>query len=381
LAARGLLLALDYSPATGGIARLLDGWSRDTDEMEWLVLTTTLGPRSERVVRTSMRAMPLAAVLRGRPWLRQAEDRVVVASHPYLSGLAVAIAKSSGARSAFIAHGSELLPRRLAHRLALAPLIAADIAVCVSSHTAELVRRRGWRQHPHVTVLHPMLRSPWLVAAIPRREPATGLRLVTIGRLVEGHKNFEMLIRLCAVLHPLGVVESLTIIGGGPRLDALRRRVAALGLSGVVDLPGHLSSEEVAVILGSSAIGILASRDSLAERVFEGFGLVVHELAGAGLPVLAGAAGGTIEAVHEPWGRTLDPDDLWAWVQAIEQVYTDEDQRREMGTAALAWASLIDPLGSARAFARVLLEKHPGKKPSGTPENRRRSFALWPRQR
>jgi glycosyltransferase involved in cell wall biosynthesis len=178
--------------------------------------------------------------------------------------------------------------------------------------------------------------------------------------LVEGHKNFELLIRLCAVLHPLGIVERLTIIGGGPRLGALRSKVAALGLSEVVKLPGHLPPLEVGSILGLSHVGLLASRDSMAERVFEGFGLVVHELAGAGLPVLAGAAGGTTEALHEPWGRKLDPDDLWSWVEAIEQLYADENQRRQMGAAALAWARSIDPVGSARAFARVVLEKRPG---------------------
>jgi glycosyltransferase involved in cell wall biosynthesis len=145
-----------------------------------------------------------------------------------------------------------------------------------------------------------------------------------------------------------------------------------------VDLPGHLPPREVGIILSSSHVGVLASRDSMAERVFEGFGLVVHELAGAGLPVLAGAAGGTTEALQEPWGRSLDPDDLWGWVEAIEHLYTDEDQRREMGAAALAWANAIDPLGSARAFARVLFEKHPGKKPNGTREDRHRSFALGP---
>jgi phosphatidylinositol alpha-1,6-mannosyltransferase len=202
---------------------------------------------------------------------------------------------------------------------------------------------------------------------------------VVLSRLVEGHKNFEMLLRLCAVLHPLRVVERLTIIGGGPRIGALRKKAAALGVGDVVDLPGHLPSEDVAVILRSSHVGLLASRDSKAERVFEGFGLVVHELAGAGLPVLAGAAGGTTEALHESWGRALDPDDLWAWVEAVEQLYADEGQRREMGAAALDWANSIDPLGSARAFTRVVLTERPAEKPNG--REGRRSFALGPRPR
>src|SRR5438132_13331681 len=84
MTARGLLLALDYSPAPGGIARLLDGWIVDTAEIEWLVLTTTTGPESERVVRTTRRMMPVVAALTGRRWLRGADERVGVASQPSL---------------------------------------------------------------------------------------------------------------------------------------------------------------------------------------------------------------------------------------------------------------------------------------------------------
>jgi phosphatidylinositol alpha-1,6-mannosyltransferase len=169
-----------------------------------------------------------------------------------------------------------------------------------------------------------------------------------------------MLIRLCAVLHPIGVVERLTIIGGGPRRIALLAKAAALGLKEVVDLPGHLPETEIQALLATSHVGLFASRDSIAEGGFEGFGLAVHELAAAGLPVLVGAAAGATEAAHAPWARQLDPDDLWAWVQAAEYLYANEEQRRAMGTAALGWASAIDPLDSAKRFTGALLRQRGG---------------------
>jgi glycosyltransferase involved in cell wall biosynthesis len=174
--------------------------------------------------------------------------------------------------------------------------------------------------------------------------------------LSEGYKNLEVLIRLSAVLHPRGVVERLTIVGGGPRLVALRHKVAALGLTAVVDLPGYLPENEVRDLLVTCHVGLFASRNSLAEGGFEGFGLAVHELAAIGLPVLVGAAGGAVEAAHDPWAWKLDPDDLWAWVQAVEELYAHEDQRLAMGEAALAWARDIAPLDSARTFTRALME-------------------------
>jgi phosphatidylinositol alpha-1,6-mannosyltransferase len=166
-----------------------------------------------------------------------------------------------------------------------------------------------------------------------------------------------MLIRLCAVLHPIGVVERLTIIGGGPRRIALLEKAAALGLKDVVDLPGHLPEIEIQGILTTSHVGLFASRDSIAEGGFEGFGLAVHELAAAGLPVLVGAAAGATEAAHAPWAHQLDPDDLWAWVQAAEYLYANEEQRLAMGTAALTWANAVDPIDSAKRFTRVLLQQ------------------------
>ena len=354
--ARGLLLALDYPPAPGGISRLLNGWIVDTNEIEWLILTTTSGPGSQRVVRTTLRTMPLAA-LRGRTWLRQADDRIVVAAHPSLSGLAVALAKSTGARSGCIGYGIELVPRRLRHRVALAPMRAVDVVVSISGHTAGLLRKAGVRQS-RTTIVRPSLRPPWLALSPGRRRPAAALRLVALTRLNEGYKNLEVLIRLCAVLHPIGVVERLTIIGGGPRLAALREKASALGLENVADLPGHLPEEGVRAILATSHIGLFASRDSMAEGGFEGFGLAVHELAAAGLPVLVGTSAGATEAAHDPWARLLDSDDLWAWVEAVEELYADEDQRLAMGAAALAWATAIDPTHSAKCFTRVLL-RHP----------------------
>jgi phosphatidylinositol alpha-1,6-mannosyltransferase len=175
--------------------------------------------------------------------------------------------------------------------------------------------------------------------------------------LIDGYKNLEMLIRLCAVLHPIGVVDQLTIVGGGPRRTALLEKAAALGLKSVVDLPGHLPEAQIRALLATCHVGLFASRDSTAEGGFEGFGLAVHELAAAGLPVLVGAAAGATEAAHPPWARLLDPDDLWAWVQAAENLYANEEQRLAMGTAALAWANAVDPTDSAKRFTRALLQQ------------------------
>lgn len=354
MVARGFMLALDYPPARGGISRLLDAWTVDTDVMEWRIIATTPGERSQRVQRASLQSVLLVAAKHGRGWLRQAEERIVVAGHPYLSGLSVAAASVLGARSGSVVYGLELVPRNVKHRLALAPLAAIGTVVAISDHTAAAAVRAGARQS-RVTVVRPRLRPPWLASTAPRRPSTRGLRLVTLSRLTEGYKNLELLLRLVAVLHPLGVVDRLTIIGGGPRQSALRAKAAALDVGDIVDLPGHLADDELGRLLSDCDVGLFASRDSIAERGFEGFGLVVHELAAAGLPVLVGAAAGAVDAVAPPWARLLDPDDLWLWVEAVENLHANEADRLAMGAAALEWVLAVDPLESARDFARALL--------------------------
>lgn len=356
MAARALLFALDYLPASGGIARLLDAWTVDTDVMEWRVITTAPGPRSERVSRASLRSMLLVAARDGARWARQADERVVVAGHPYLSGLAVAAASVMRARSGCAAYGRELVPHGPKHRLALAPLAAIGTVVAISDYSAALAVRAGARRS-RVSVVRPRLRPPWLASAAPHRPSVRGLRLVTLSRLSEGYKNLELLLRLVAVLRPLGVVDRLTIIGGGPRGRALHEKAVALGVDDAVDLAGHLPDEEIGRLLIDCDVGLFASRDSIAERGFEGFGLVVHELAAAGLPVLVGAAAGALDATVAPWARLLDSDNLWCWVEAIEELYADEAARLTMGQAALDWVLATDPLESAREFGSALL--HP----------------------
>ena len=359
MTARGLVLALDYPPTPGGIARSL-GWIVDTPEIEWLVLTSSHGPGSRGVLRADLSRMPLLAARAGVGWLRRSQDRVVVAAHPYLSGLAVATATVSGARSACIAHGQELVPRRLRHRLALAPMLAADVVVAHSRCSADALSRIGVRRS-RIAVVHPRLRPPWLARAPAPRAPGTPLRLVALTQLNDGYKNLELLFQLCALLHPLGVVERLTVIGGGPRLPALRTKAASLGLGDTVHLTGHLAEADVSAILTASHLGLFPSRNSLlAEGGFEGFGLAVHELAAAGLPVLVGAVAGALDAAEGSWARPLDPDDLWAWVRAAEEIHADEAQRLAMATAALSWASAIDPLDTTSRFVSALLGRESG---------------------
>ena len=350
---RALLLALDFPPRDGGISRLLHSWSADTANVEWFVITRSSGAPGPRLRRSNIRSL-LSDLIAGVRWVRAGDQRVVLAGHPYLAALAVLVAIPAGADSASLAFGSELLARGRANRLALRALRRVDTVVAISHHSADSVKRLGVASG-RIRVVTPLLAPPWLAASPPRRNPAMRLHLIALTRLTEGYKNIELLLRACAVLKPTGILERLTIIGTGPRLGALREKADQLGVADIVQFVGFVPDDAIANRFAEAHVGLFPSRFSPAEHGVEGFGLAIHEMAAAGIPVLVGNAGGAVDAADHAWAHLLDPDDVWSWVKAIEGFYNDEPRRFTLGTQALGWARAIDPTGSAEEFAQAMI--------------------------
>lgn len=345
-ARRWLLLATDYPPAGGGISRLLDCVVESScAEIEWRVLTTTPGDRTASVVRCSgMAALAVEAARQSR-WLAGAQDRRVVCGHVYLTPLALVTAGMAKAPCTVLAYGNEVIPRRFLHRLPLAALRAAGSIVAISEFTASRVERLGVAPR-RIKVAHPGLRAPRKCLPLPRRrESDQPLRLVALTRLADAYKNVELLLRVARVLSATGAVEVLTIIGDGPLRAAMERKSVDLGVESFVRFPGRLDDEAVGRVLTEAHLGLFPSRFSPAEGGFEGFGLVIQEFAAAGLPVLAGDAGGVPDACHPSWSILLDPSDVRAWVTTITRLAGDEDERFSLVEGAHRWACDVDGIG------------------------------------
>lgn len=341
---RVLLLTTEYPPDPGGIARLLAGIvAASADEVDWRV----------RVVRPSRPVGELWHLGADRRWLRGVPAGAVVCGHPYLSGLGIVVARACGVTAGCIVHGRELVPTRWAHAMLLRPLRHHTGVVAVSGHSARVAVRLGVPAAV-VRVVPPEMAPGWAPLTPAAREVGAPLRLVSVGRLDDGYKNVELLLRLVAVLSAVGVVEHLTIVGDGRRRPAIEAKVRQLGLGGAVHLVGTISDRDLAGVLAEHDLGVFASRDSLAEHGFEGFGLVVEEMAASGLPVLVGRAAGAVDAAHPGWSTTLDPDDLGAWVTEVRRLHGDEEARRTMADQALAWAATVDSRATARRMLAVV---------------------------
>ncbi len=349
---RALLVTPDYPPRLGGIARVLDALVTATrPACEWHVVTTVEGPSTPDVERVRGHvALERAALARAR-WLSKAERPLVVCGHLHVAGEARSAAVAARAPMGLLVYGAEIVSGGARHRVARA-LSAGKRVVAISSATAERAVRAGFREED-LRIVHPSLRPDARAVDPQPRDPRSGLRLVCVARLTESYKNLELVLRAAALLAPTGAVADVTVVGDGPRRGALEHKAAELQVSDIVRFVGAASDSERFDALSHAHVGLFPSRETLGEGS-EGYGLATQEMAAAGLPVLAGRAGGTVDAVDDAWGVLLDPDDLRSWVVELQALADEEPRRLRMGAAGIAWAEAVDPGDAPRRLLEAL---------------------------
>lgn len=153
-----------------------------------------------------------------------------------------------------------------------------------------------------------------------------------VGRLTQ-KKGVRDLLQAVARVRA-GGATSVVIVGSGPLESELRDYAVANGL--IVDFLGHLPPDEVRAVLERARLFVAPSQ-SAPDGDAEGFGLVFLEAALAGLPVVAYAHGGVVEAVKNFETGLLCPEgDVESLALAIERMLADPARARAMGAAGRA---------------------------------------------
>jgi colanic acid/amylovoran biosynthesis glycosyltransferase len=156
--------------------------------------------------------------------------------------------------------------------------------------------------------------------------------VLAVGRLIE-KKGFADLVEACARLRDEGRRFRCRIVGKGPLRGALGRRIAELGLEGIVELAGPLPREALldlypraSVVVAPSVVGADGNRDGLPTVLIEAMAL--------GVPVVATDVTGIPELVeHGRTGLLVAQHDPAALAAAIGRLLDDR-----AGAAALAAA-------------------------------------------
>lgn len=194
---------------------------------------------------------------------------------------------------------------------------------------AVIVLSRSWRdwvRHacPEASVV--MIHNPVLVpepGAAPDREVNVILGLNRLEPLKGTH---DLLQAVAALVERRPDIRLR--LGGDGEIDAVRARVAELGLQRHVELLGWVGPQQRERELARAGIYALPSyREAMPMGVLEAMA--------AGLPVVATAVGGIPDMIDDGIeGRLLPPGDVAALVAALESLLDAPDCARAMGEAA-----------------------------------------------
>jgi teichuronic acid biosynthesis glycosyltransferase TuaC len=193
--------------------------------------------------------------------------------------------------------------------------------------------------------------------------------ILAVSRLV-GRKGHSKLIEaMPAVLQRIPDAHCV-IVGDGPLAKPLARLVSAHGLERHVSFLGSVSAEDLVRLYGCAAVFALPCL-TMPDGDTEGFGLVFLEANACGVPVIAGAAGGTIEAViDQETGIIVDGSNAEEIATALIRVLSDTGLSQRLGTAGWArvqakgWASVT------RSFLALCRDHRPSanaRKPAYEP--------------
>src|SRR5262245_1412783 len=378
---RTLLLAYDFPPMTGGIARCLSEIARHYPSDELLVSTglAANGTRPEggvdRVAVASHRLRTLGGLRRWSSRVFELSDReatsFVWAGNLKPAGYpALWLRARKGTPYGVILYGLDLLlierqVRRSPLKRAIARRLLGDASalVAISGWTRARAARLCDSLGLSISALHtvplgadPERFRPAIETDALRRRLALGDRrwLLTVTRLVE-HKGvdtgIQVLQRLATEFPDLGYL----IAGTGPTRDALTLEIERRGLKDRVRFLGEVSERDLPALYCTASLYLGLSRE-LPLQV-EGFGLSMVEASACGLPVVAGRSGGVHDAVSDGVrGLLVEAGNVDAATNAVRQVLSDGDLARRLGAGGrleverrLNWDRVVKDLRAIEA--------------------------------
>ncbi len=156
-------------------------------------------------------------------------------------------------------------------------------------------------------------------------------RILFVGRMVE-KKAPLLMIRAYAEVRKIIPATELVMIGDGPLLDSAKH--LADELAAPVKFLGACGSDEVLTQLHEARVCCLPSVTAINGDA-EGFGLVLLEAQGCGVPVISSALGGTIEAMLDGvTGYAIDVRIVDNFVKCICSLFGDSVKAANMSIAA-----------------------------------------------
>jgi len=375
-----LLLAYDFPPSGGGIARALGEIARQAGMT--VCTGRTDGDLSRdresgvRVLRAPVDTERLRTVTGLVRWARSADglaratgsDFVWAGNIKPAGHVARWLNTRRGIPYGLIAHGLDLgIIAEQSVRSGRKRVVARGLF----EHAAGIVANSRWTAErcrrllrelgvPHVAE---RLRVVLLGADPSRFRPdgpvyplGPGRWLLTVARLVP-HKGIDTAIEAFAVLAASCPDLCYAIVGDGPDRPRLAELARRQGLADRVRFVGSVDEADLPAVYRAAVVYVGLSREE--GREVEGFGLSLVEAQAAGRAVVAARSGGIPESVADGESGLLVPAaDARSAAEALAHLLSDESRRNALGRAGrqrvertLNWARVAEELSlAAREF-------------------------------
>jgi phosphatidylinositol alpha-1,6-mannosyltransferase len=241
-------------------------------------------------------------------------------------------------------HGEELNVARTSRELGWMTqrvLRNADAVLTNSQNTRNLLIQQWGQSGDRLRVVHPGVDTlrfqPAAENSATRHCLGWGDRrvLLTVGRL-QKRKGHDQMVRALAEIRSRVPDVLYAIVGVGEESEHLKGLTSSLGLQNHVIMHGELSEDELITAYQQCDLFVLPNRE--VDGDIEGFGIVLLEAQACGKPVIAGASGGTADAIHLPeTGRIIDCTGRVELTTTVSSLLVDRNQLRQMGSAARQW--------------------------------------------
>jgi phosphatidylinositol alpha-1,6-mannosyltransferase len=161
----------------------------------------------------------------------------------------------------------------------------------------------------------------------------SGVRwLLTVARL-EPHKGVDMVLRALPAIIARAPDVRYAVAGKGPERERLKKLAHKIGVADRVRFLGEVSERDLPALYNLASVYVGASRR--AERLgVEGFGISLVEASACSLPVVAGKSGGIPDAVRDgETGFLIPPEDPAAIAEAVGRLLADAALAARVGAA------------------------------------------------
>lgn len=186
------------------------------------------------------------------------------------------------------------------------------------------------------------------VFAIDAKIPRIPKTLIFVGRLVPG-KGVHVLLEALKKLRESGLEPSLTVVGSGQELSALKAMRAEFKLDNQVKFVGALRGADLAEVLNSHEIMVIPSLWS------EPFGVVALEGAACGCFLIGTSGGGLAEAIG-PCGTVVRNGDAQELAVEIQRALYAIPEGDEFQLRRKRHLDQHRPAAMVQGYLQVLLE-------------------------